>query len=108
MFFAAPARDVEDVVVAGLCTGCGLCASIIGFAISMDINIEGNMRSLVRGEVAVGKNEQIMAVCSGVSVHGPGRHQRVPSIWCGAPCVKYTGPGPASTSSVRRGLQAAS
>ncbi|UWU75781.1 Coenzyme F420 hydrogenase/dehydrogenase, beta subunit C-terminal domain [Bradyrhizobium huanghuaihaiense] len=82
-FFAAPARDVEDVVGSGLCTGCGLCASIVGSAISMGINIEGNMRPLVRGEVAAGKNEQIMAVCPGVSIHGPGRPQRVPihPVW---------------------------
>lgn len=72
-FFAAPARNVEDVVGAGLCTGCGLCESIAGPGILMGINIEGNMRPLVRHGVAAAKNEQIMAVCPGVSVHGPGR-----------------------------------
>lgn len=71
--FAAPARNVEDVVGAGLCSGCGLCASIAGPAISMGINIEGNMRPLVRHEVTDGKNEHIMAVCPGVSVQGPGK-----------------------------------
>ncbi|MGY4230110.1 coenzyme F420 hydrogenase subunit beta [Bradyrhizobium sp. USDA 4503] len=76
-FFAAPAQDVEDVVGSGLCTGCGLCASIAGPPISMGINIEGNMRPLVRDEVAAGKNELIMAVCPGVSVQGPGRLQGV-------------------------------
>lgn len=73
LFFAATARNVEDVVGVGLCAGCGLCASIAGPAISMGINIEGNMRPLVRDEVAAEKNEQIMAVCPGVSVQGPGR-----------------------------------
>lgn len=72
-FFAAPAGDVEDVVAAGLCTGCGMCASIAGPAISMGINVEGNMRPLVGGEVTAGKKEQIIAVCPGVSVQGPGR-----------------------------------
>ncbi|KRP88606.1 hypothetical protein AOQ73_27730 [Bradyrhizobium pachyrhizi] len=76
-FFAAPARNLEDVVGAGLCTGCGLCASIADSPISMGINIEGNMRPLVRGDVAPEKNEQIMAVCPGVSVQGPGRPQGV-------------------------------
>lgn len=82
-FFAAPARNVEDVVGAGLCTGCGLCASITGPAISMGINIEGNMRPLVRNEVAAGKNELIMAVCPGVSVHGPSRLERgtIHPVW---------------------------
>lgn len=76
-FFAAPARDVEDVVSSGLCTGCGLCASVAGPPISMGINIEGNMRPLIRGEVAAGTNELIVAVCPGVSVQGPGRPQGV-------------------------------
>src|SRR5438874_4932360 len=66
-------RNVEDVVSAGLCTGCGLCASIAGPAISMGINIEGNMRPLVRGEVREDKNAEILAVCPGVSVQGPGK-----------------------------------
>lgn len=102
-FFAAPARDVEDVVGAGLCTGCGLCASIAGPAISMGINIEGNMRPLVRSEVAPGKDEQIMAVCPGVSVQGPGRPQGItahpvwgPIIeihrsWSSEPVVRHQG-----------------
>ncbi|MCP1835634.1 coenzyme F420 hydrogenase subunit beta [Bradyrhizobium sp. USDA 4532] len=76
-FFAGPTRDVEDVVGAGLCTGCGVCASIAAPVISMGINIEGNMRPLVRGELVASKNEQIMAVCPGVSVQGPGRPQGV-------------------------------
>lgn len=76
-FFAAPAQNIEDVVGAGLCSGCGMCASVAGPAISMGINIEGNMRPLVRGEVAPETNEQIMAVCPGVSVQGPGRPQGV-------------------------------
>lgn len=102
-FFAAPARDVEDVVGAGLCTGCGLCTSIAGPAISMGINIEGNMRPLVRGEVAPRKNEQIMAFCPGVSVQGPGRPQRVTThpvwgpmreihrSWSSEPVVRHRG-----------------
>lgn len=76
-FFAAPAQNVEDVVSAGLCTGCGLCESIVGPAISMGINIEGNMRPLVQGDVSPEKNEQIIAVCPGVLVHGPGRPQGI-------------------------------
>lgn len=69
---AQPER-VEEVVSAGLCTGCGLCASIAGPAISMGINIEGNMRPLVRGPVGEDKNAQIIATCPGVSICGPGR-----------------------------------
>lgn len=102
-FFSAPARDIEDVVGAGLCTGCGLCASVAGTAISMGINIEGNMRPLVRGEVSAGKNEQIMAVCPGVSVQGPGSPQgaavhpvwgpirKIHRSWSSEPVVRYKG-----------------
>ncbi|MGY3079485.1 coenzyme F420 hydrogenase subunit beta [Bradyrhizobium sp. LM6.10] len=72
-FFSPPAQHVEDVVGAGLCTGCGMCASIAAPVISMGINIEGNMRPLVEGEMAAAKKEQIIAVCPGVSVQGPGR-----------------------------------
>ncbi|MHB0791015.1 Coenzyme F420 hydrogenase/dehydrogenase, beta subunit C-terminal domain [Bradyrhizobium sp. 5.13L] len=69
----AQPESVEEVVRAGLCTGCGLCASIVGPAISMGINIEGNMRPLVRGHVGEDKNAQVMATCPGVLVQGPGR-----------------------------------
>ncbi|MDH2348946.1 Coenzyme F420 hydrogenase/dehydrogenase, beta subunit C-terminal domain [Bradyrhizobium sp. SSUT77] len=49
----------------------------------MGINIEGNMRPLVESEVAAGKSEQIIAVCPGVSVQGPGRPEgsTVHAIW---------------------------
>ncbi|MGY3361763.1 coenzyme F420-reducing hydrogenase beta subunit [Bradyrhizobium sp. GM0.4] len=102
-FFAARARNVEDVVGAGLCAGCGLCASIVGPAISMGINIEGNMRPLVRDEVAAGKNELIMAVCPGVSLHGPGRPRggtihpvwgpmrEIHRSWSSEPSVRHKG-----------------
>lgn len=73
----APIETIEDVVGAGLCTGCGLCASIAGPAISMGINVEGNMRPLVRKEIGDENNAQIMAVCPGVSVQGPGRPEGV-------------------------------
>lgn len=102
-FFAAPARDVEDVVGTGLCTGCGLCSSIARPSIEMGINIEGNMRPLVRGEVAAAKNEQIMAVCPGVSIQGPGRPQgatthpvwgpmrAIHRSWSSEPVVRHRG-----------------
>lgn len=70
---AAPAETIEDVVGAGLCAGCGLCASIAGPAVSMGINIEGHMRPLVRDEIPDEANSLIMATCPGVAVRGPGR-----------------------------------
>jgi coenzyme F420 hydrogenase subunit beta len=67
-------QDVTDVVRAGLCTGCGLCASLAGEdSISMGINMKGNMRPLVRKEVDEQTNRKIMASCPGATVTGPGR-----------------------------------
>ncbi|QQO35531.1 Coenzyme F420 hydrogenase/dehydrogenase, beta subunit C-terminal domain [Bradyrhizobium diazoefficiens] len=79
----AQAETIEEVVGSGLCTGCGLCASIAGPAISMGINIEGNMRPLVRQEIGRDKNAQIMATCPGVSVQGPGKPEGVTThpVW---------------------------
>lgn len=74
---SAPARTIEDVVSAGLCTGCGLCASIAGPAISMGINIEGNMRPFAKNEVGDEENAQIIATCPGLSLQGPGRPEGV-------------------------------
>lgn len=117
-FFAAPARDVENVVGSGLCAGCGLCASIAGPAISMGINIEGNMRPLVRGEVAAGKNEQILAVCPGVSVQGPGRPQgaavhpvwgpmrEIHRSWSSEPVVRHKGAAGGTLTALGRYLLA--
>jgi coenzyme F420 hydrogenase subunit beta len=71
---SAGLRSVEDVVRAGLCTGCGLCESLAGREkIEMGLSIRGHMRPLVRGEVDAETNDAIMAVCPGVSVQGPGR-----------------------------------
>ena len=77
------AGTVEEVVGSGLCTGCGLCASIAGPAISMGINIEGNMRPLVRGEIGEQQNAKIMAVCPGVALTGPGEPEGVAThpVW---------------------------
>lgn len=51
----------------------GRCSvrSIADPSIPMGINIEGNMRPLIRGEVATEKNEQLIVACAGVSVKGP-------------------------------------
>ncbi|MGY3582523.1 coenzyme F420 hydrogenase subunit beta [Bradyrhizobium sp. USDA 4341] len=116
--FASAARDVEDVVSAGLCTGCGLCASIAGPAISMGINIEGNMRPLVRSEVTAGKSNQILAACPGVSVQGPGRPQgsdlhpvfgpmrEIHRSWSSEPIVRHKGAAGGTLTALGRYLLA--
>ncbi|MCK1486082.1 Coenzyme F420 hydrogenase/dehydrogenase, beta subunit C-terminal domain [Bradyrhizobium sp. 193] len=118
-FFGLTARNIEDVVGNGLCTGCGLCASIAGpAAISMGINIEGNMRPLVRGAFVPGQNEQIMAVCPGVSVQGPGRPKGVTihpvwgpmreihRTWSSEPVVRHKGAAGGTLTALGRYLLA--
>ena len=66
-------QDVTEIVRAGLCTGCGLCASLAGpDKISMGLNVEGNMRPLVRAPIDDGTNRDILATCPGVTLTGPG------------------------------------
>ncbi len=62
---------------AGLCAGCGLCASMAGNAVTMGLNIEGHMRPLLRSDIPAEKNRQIMSVCPGVSVQGAGKPRSV-------------------------------
>ncbi|MCK1614602.1 MULTISPECIES: Coenzyme F420 hydrogenase/dehydrogenase, beta subunit C-terminal domain [unclassified Bradyrhizobium] len=69
----------------------------------MGINVEGNMRPLVRGDVAAQKNQEIMAVCPGVSVYGPGRPKGINThpiwgplreihrSWSSEPAVRHKG-----------------
>ena len=67
-------RTVTDVVRDGLCTGCGLCASLAGpDKITMGLNIRGNSRPLVIGQVDEETNRTIMATCPGATLTGPGR-----------------------------------
>ncbi len=78
------APTVADVVRSGLCTGCGLCASLAGpDKISMGLNIKGNMRPLVREPVDDSLNAEIMAVCPGATLTGPGKPRGVNThpIW---------------------------
>lgn len=67
-------RDVAEIVQSGLCTGCGLCASLAGpDSIRMGLNIRGHMRPLVVGPVDDDVNRAVLATCPGVRVTGPGR-----------------------------------
>ncbi len=72
-------ETVPEIVSNGLCSGCGLCASIAGEgSISMGINLNGNMRPLLTGELDADTNAKILSVCPGVSVTGPGNAPGVP------------------------------
>lgn len=64
---------VEEVVKSGLCTGCGLCASMAGEdRIEMGYGLKGHRRPLVRSELPDDLERQIMEVCPGANLEGPG------------------------------------
>lgn len=75
---------VPAVVRSGLCTGCGLCASLAGpDKIKMGLNIKGNMRPRVRAPLDDDTNDAIMRVCPGATLTGPGKPRGVPThpVW---------------------------
>lgn len=77
-------QNVTDIVRAGLCAGCGLCASLAGpDKISMGLNIKGNMRPLVLQPIDEETNRKILATCPGVTLTGPGTPEGVSThpVW---------------------------
>ena len=64
--------DVDDVVGAGLCAGCGICESMAGSdAIEMGLTREGRIRPRIKRSVKPTLMNQIMRVCPGVIITGP-------------------------------------
>lgn len=63
--------EIEEIVGAGLCIGCGLCKSIAGEArIRMVTTPEGRERPLVASPLPRQVLETINAVCPGTSIEG--------------------------------------
>ncbi|WP_329058037.1 Coenzyme F420 hydrogenase/dehydrogenase, beta subunit C-terminal domain [Amycolatopsis sp. NBC_01480] len=66
--------SLTEVVRSGLCSGCGLCASLAGPGkITMGLNMKGNSRPLVVGELDERTHRTILDVCPGATLTGPGR-----------------------------------
>lgn len=59
---------VDRVLKGQLCTGCGLCASLSGGAISMEMLAPGYARPIQHGGVSQAVDAQISAACPGVVV----------------------------------------
>lgn len=69
-------RDIDDVVGAGLCAGCGICESMAGRdAIEMRLTGEGRIRPQIKKSVDPALMDQIMRVCPGVIITGPKEDQ---------------------------------
>ncbi len=65
---AARSRTVDRVLRGQLCTGCGLCASVSGGAISMD-NATGYNRPVQTAPVSAEAERRISGACPGVAVN---------------------------------------
>lgn len=67
-------RTLQEVVTSGLCTGCGLCASLAGGeAIRMGLNSSGHSRPAFLGALPVATEQRILAACPGATLTGAGR-----------------------------------
>ncbi|MBT5219035.1 MAG: hypothetical protein HOI35_04345 [Woeseia sp.] len=62
---------IESVVTQGLCTGCGLCASLFDDSVEMSITLAGRMRPIVKKPLDDKSTETFQAVCPGLHVTGP-------------------------------------
>lgn len=71
--------SLAEVVTSGLCTGCGLCASLAGpEKIQMGINADGNSRPRFLSTLDEPTESQALAACPGATLIGPGRPAGVP------------------------------
>lgn len=61
-------RTVDRVLRGQLCTGCGLCASLAGPAIEMDVVAPGYNRPVQRGPIARAAEQAIAATCPGALI----------------------------------------
>jgi coenzyme F420 hydrogenase subunit beta len=65
------APDLETIVTHGLCTGCGLCASLAGLdRLDMQVTSYGQIRPRARGELDAAILEGIRSICPGIRVSG--------------------------------------
>ncbi len=72
--------NLDDIVEAGLCAGCGICESIAGRdVVEMDLTRDGRIRPRTKASLDHGTFQQIMQVCPGVTVTGPAKGQAGPS-----------------------------
>jgi len=73
-------HNLDDIVEAGLCAGCGLCESIAGRdVVEMDLTGCGRIRPRTKAPLSAMAFDQIMAICPGTTVTGPSSDQAGPS-----------------------------
>ncbi len=62
-------RSLGEVVSSGLCTGCGLCASLLPQRVEMVVSPDGRMRPSLSGPPSESET-QALRVCPGLNVDG--------------------------------------
>lgn len=72
---------VDRVLKGQLCTGCGLCASVAGEAIQMEMVAPGYSRPQQRGPVSQGAEAAIAAACPGAVVAEWDKAENVHPYW---------------------------
>jgi len=76
--------NLDDIVEAGLCAGCGICESIAGReVVEMKLSANGRIRPHSKMALDSATFDQIRQVCPGVTVKGPEENTRYPAhpVW---------------------------
>ena len=68
-------NSLDDIVKNGLCIGCGLCKSIAGNSIEMEMSDKGNLEPKEITPITNETLEEIKKVCPGVIAEGPEDHK---------------------------------
>ena len=78
-------NSLDDIVKNSLCIGCGLCKSIAGNSIEMEMSDKGNLEPKELTPITNETLDEIKKVCPGVIAEGPEDHKD---------CLLYTSPSP--------------
>lgn len=63
---------LQEVVRDGLCTGCGICASLVGDGrITLDLSARGDARPRFNGDLGAAEQRRLVSICPGASIAGP-------------------------------------
>jgi coenzyme F420 hydrogenase subunit beta len=68
-------NSLDDIVKNGLCIGCGLCKSIAGNSIQMEMSDKGNLEPKELKPISNETLEEIKKVCPGVIAEGPNKNK---------------------------------
>ncbi len=101
-------RSLEAVVAHGLCTGCGLCESLLGRdRVEMRLTADGYLRPTVKAAIPPAELAPVLAVCPGATITGPAAPEQrgafagatlhpvwgpvaaIQRVWAGDPAIRH-------------------